>query len=455
MSQTAAVIDEVEISDDGQYTVTGKEVTVTTTKGPKGLKLKPGTYPVDIKGLLDRIVDKEPLYAHIAYKLNVIESVECPSSGTDGVNLYWNKDFLSCFPEDQQCGVILHEILHCAFLHLWRRKERTPEIWNIACDYAINLVVNRTFPLPPGTLLDTQYINLSSEEIYDLLPVKDLKQQGWCDKSDWGDGKKGQGQGKGKPAKGSGAGDGLVKKLVSGLADAAKKAKEDAARAKAKQKPEYQKEQEWDRGFDEAFTKNYSNAPEYLKRVVGKKHYIPVINWQELVSQILSEDIVDYTFSQPDRRFLEWDFMLPELYSWDRVKDVIFGYDTSGSISKDDLRAYRKETLSIMEQFPSLSGWAAICDADLHAFKEINPENAEREIEFLGGGGTDFRPVFDEVETRALRPKAMFYFTDTYGSFPADPGYPVFWLVHSRIGDNSEYHVPFGKVIKFMNKSDL
>lgn len=459
-SVKSATIDEIEIDKDGHYVATGKEVTVKTTKDT-GLvpNRKPGTYKVDIEKCLDRIVDKEPLFSHLVRKLTPVESLEINSTATDGVNLLWNHDFLSSMPENEQCGVLLHEVLHCAYLHLWRRGKRDMSLWNIATDYAINLIVNKTFPLPPGTLLDTQYTNMSAEEIYDRLPVKDIKQQGWCEKMDWeGQGQQKQGQGQQKQQQGSGgSGGNLVKKFVSDLANRAKRAAEQAARAKAKQKSASQKEAEWDKAFDQAFTQNYGRAPEYIKRTISKKHYIPVIDWAALVSKILSEDITDYTFSQPDRRFLDADFVLPELYSWDKVKDVIFAYDTSGSISNDDLNAFYQETIALWEHFPNLTGWAAVCDAYVHSFKEITPDTTYKEINFQGGGGTDFRPVFDEIEKRNLRPKALFYFTDTYGSYPDnDPGYPVFWLVHSYIGDNSNYEsLPFGKVIKFMNRSQL
>ena len=445
MSETA-VIDKVKIDKDGRYTATGTSIT-TKHKG-EGFKMQPGTYPVNMAENLDRIVDKEPLFSHLVRKLQTIESLELPSSATDGVNLFWNKDFLSSMTPDEQCGVLLHEVLHCAWLHLWRRGKREATRWNISCDYCINLIVNRSWPLPDGTLLDTQYADMSADEIYDKLPVKETKQQGWCQKEGWsgqgGDGKSKQGQGQS-----------ALDRMVRGLANAGKKRAEAQAKAKAQAKSDSQKEEEWAKEFDQTLTKNYGTAPNYLKRAISQRHYIPVIDWAALVSKIVSEDITDYTFSQPDRRFLDEPFILPDLYSWDRVKDVVFAYDTSGSISQDDLNAFYKETIELWEQFPNLTGWAGVCDCTLYSFKEIGPDVTYKQIHFRGGGGTAFEPIFEEIEKRNLHPKAVFYFTDTYGSFPQDPGYPVFWLVRSYIGDQAKYDLPFGKVIKFMNKSQM
>lgn len=442
----STIIDKVKIRKDGSYVATGTKVTTTHTGGPN-VKLKPGKYKVDIEGSLDRIIDKEPLFSHLIRKLAPIEAIDTTStSSTDGYNIFWNKDFYSAIGSAQQCAVLLHEVLHCAFLHLWRRKNRDPHLWNIACDYAINLIVNKTFPLPPGSLLDAQYTGMSAEEIYDKLPIEKVKEQGWCSKEDW-DGQGGSGKGQ------KGAGN-VIRRILG--KDAAKKAAEEAAKRKAAAKSSGQKEQDWSNAFDEALTKNYGNAPEYIKRAIGTKHYVPVIDWAALVSRIVSEDITDYSFAQPDRRFLEEPFMLPELFSYDRVKDVVFAYDTSGSISADDLNAFFQETLELWGQFPNLSGWSAVCDADIQTFKEITPDSSKEEMGFKGGGGTSFVPVFDEIEKRNLHVKALFYFTDTYGSFPREvPPYPVFWLVRSYIGDPADYRLPFGQVIKFMNKSQL
>jgi len=50
-----------------------------------------------------------------------------------------------------------------------------------------------------------------------------------------------------------------------------------------------------------------------------------------------------------------------------------------------------------------------------------------------GGGGTDFRPVFDWVEHENRSPNMLVYFTDAEGDFPkVPPNYPVIWLVKGK-----------------------
>ena len=50
-----------------------------------------------------------------------------------------------------------------------------------------------------------------------------------------------------------------------------------------------------------------------------------------------------------------------------------------------------------------------------------------------GGGGTDFRPVFEWLDTQGQRPELLVYFTDAQGQFPqSEPNFPVIWLVKGK-----------------------
>lgn len=60
-----------------------------------------------------------------------------------------------------------------------------------------------------------------------------------------------------------------------------------------------------------------------------------------------------------------------------------------------------------------------------------------------GGGGTDFKPVFEWIANRHLRADLLVYFTDAQGTFPAQaPYYPVIWLIKGKAT------VPWGERIQ-------
>ena len=52
------------------------------------------------------------------------------------------------------------------------------------------------------------------------------------------------------------------------------------------------------------------------------------------------------------------------------------------------------------------------------------------DFKLMGGGGTDFRPVFDIIQESDDVPEILLYLTDGYGVAPREePNYPVVWGV--------------------------
>lgn len=387
---------------------------------------------MNIKDAIEKVIEKEPLFTALVLSLKVQEDDTIPTLGTDGEVLAYNPKFLDSLTKGEAAATVLHETLHCAFSHLWRRGARNAMKWNMATDYAINTIVNESFPLPKGSLIESKYIGLSAEQIYERLPDDNKKQQEWCEKSQWEQKKSSS------PSNPQTTIEKEIQKIFEKMSSGRMTPQEKASSIARK----------WEELFERTITRQYGKMPQSMRRVIESTYYKPVINWQELVQNLLSEDITDYSFSQPDRRFLEDDFTLPDMFSYDRLKDIVFAYDTSGSINEHDLFTFYMETLSLFNNFSSLSGWIAICDAALHNFTEITPAQGFDEFQFKGGGGTSFKPVFEKIEKEGLNPKALFYFTDTEGSFPAkEPNYPVFWLVREDMGTRID--VPFGKVIRF------
>ena len=400
-----------------------------------------------IEDVMEYVCDHQPLYRPLVMSLRPkMADDQTPTMGTDGEHIFYNKKFLDKLTMQQAAGIVLHETLHCAHRHLWRRDGRDFLKFNVAADYAINPIVVENFPLPKGALLDMKYANMSAEEIYDVLPKNknqnnkndkgksgngyESKQQKWGDHSMW--------EGQQKQGKQS-----IVDKILGKKKGGKPKSAAEQSRL----------EQKWKKLFEDHIVKEYGRIPDSLKRIVEKEYYIPVLDWTAMVSQLLSEDTTDYSFSQPDRRFLDADYILPDLYSIDRLKDVVFAYDTSGSVTEEMLRQFYMETLNLFNNFSSLQGWIAVCDWTLKHFTAVDSKTGFDDFNFVGGGGTSFEPVFDEIKRRGVKPKAVFYFTDTYGDFPdQDPGYPVFWLVPTQIGEDHEPHVPFGVVIPFSPK---
>jgi predicted metal-dependent peptidase len=60
----------------------------------------------------------------------------------------------------------------------------------------------------------------------------------------------------------------------------------------------------------------------------------------------------------------------------------------------------------------------------------------------VGGGGTEFAPIFEYIDQNGLNPHALVVLTDMYGPVPdRGPNYPVIWAC------TSSQVAPFGETI--------
>ncbi len=96
---------------------------------------------------------------------------------TNGRDIIFHPDFIMSLTDEELRFCIIHEILHCISEHQERRDNRDPEIWNIACDYAINpLLKDESGIKPPRTesrteafIYDKRFLGARVEDIYDIL----------------------------------------------------------------------------------------------------------------------------------------------------------------------------------------------------------------------------------------------------------------------------------------------
>jgi len=168
----------------------------------------------------------------------------------------------------------------------------------------------------------------------------------------------------------------------------------------------------------------------------------PQLPWRVLLARYLMNAArEDYSFQRPSRR--EGEALLPRLAGGEL--DLHVALDTSGSIGAEELAQFVAELDALKGQVRArvvVHG----CDERLDARGpwSYQPwESITLPPALGGGGGTSFRPVFEWIAARRLRPDLLLYFTDAEGDFPkAAPDYPVIWLVKGRA------KVPWGERIQ-------
>ena len=178
------------------------------------------------------------------------------------------------------------------------------------------------------------------------------------------------------------------------------------------------------------------------------------VDWKRILNEFLREEIADYSFTPPDRRFDGEGFFLPDFNETDYAPtDALFMVDTSGSINEENLTLAYSEMKGAVEQFAGkLTGKLGFFDAEVQKVVDFSSvRDIVRETP-VGGGGTDFYSVFRYLDERYPRQKPAFIviFTDGYAEFPPESsarGVPVLWLVN-----NEDVEVPWGKVSRVVSR---
>ena len=94
-----------------------------------------------------------------------------PTAATNGRDLLFNADFVHSLNAQELDGIVVHELLHLALLHVPRRGVRDHMVWNIAADIHVNGIVHsmKQLKLPAGAVEDLGLAPLCVEEIYEKL----------------------------------------------------------------------------------------------------------------------------------------------------------------------------------------------------------------------------------------------------------------------------------------------
>lgn len=127
----------------------------------------------DFKDIQDRVLRKFPLLGTTMSKLKFVASNSVGTAATDGNVVYYTPKFFDTLTDSQKDFVLAHEILHVAFNHMLRSKDKNPRLWNIATDAVINQILkNENLPMVEGGVDMAEAVNRSAEEMYEKLLKK-------------------------------------------------------------------------------------------------------------------------------------------------------------------------------------------------------------------------------------------------------------------------------------------
>lgn len=347
-------------------------------------------------------------------------------AGTDGRNLFFEPEALARLyrrGRERVNHLYLHSLVHCLFSHMFRKKQRDEELWNLACDMTAEYVID-------GLYLKCAHV---PQSIYRREWYQRLREEGKTVTAEYLYGK-------------------LVHMELSAY-ELTRLKKEFVLDDHSKwgearrQNSNQQREKQWDDIRDrmqteiETFSKEASDDVKSLTEMVqveNRKRY----DYREFLRKfsVIKEemkvdmDSFDYIFYNYGMNLYGNMPLIEHLETKEeqKVEEFIIAIDTSMSCKGELVQKFLEETYSILNESESFARKINVhivqCDdriqEDMVIRSREEMEEYMRHFTVKGQGGTDFRPVFTYIEELKLQKKffklrGLIYFTDGYGTFPA------------------------------------
>jgi len=349
-------------------------------------------------------------FSSLVRRTKDVPSWDIPTADTNGKVCRYRPDWIADMVRvESVIGIISHERFHDAFGHHARIRHLQLRRANVAGDLSIDSILRcagievpdqllfpeRPFEFPPGSgrIVGPFPEGLSLEQYYTLLP----------DDPEGADGMAGTDPG----------GWGQVVPSPQGCAATDAVAQQMARQALAA-------------AYHEA--RQRGTLPGELERLV-EELLAPTVNWQAVVQDWATRQVKrEHSWARPSRKWLSQGHYLPSL-SGEGIGHLVFLNDTSGSLDNAESRTrLRSEAVA-----------AAMCaqparvtiihhDAVVQRVETWTEGDGELPWHPKGGGGTDHRPAFDELDRLEEPPDAVVALTDLCSVFPDQPPpCPVLW----------------------------
>ena len=407
----------------------------------------------------------------------------------DGV-MYWDPEAVSRWTTEEVAAVILHEVSHLLRDHCERADmmgipvtDRVGRMgWNIAADAEINddledagvklpgeAIMPETLGMDRGLAAEQYYQNArkmaqdsadqAEQLLKDAMSGWEITEDGKVRNPETGeevdpngdDGDQdGEGSGEGKkPGEkgstcGGAAGNPMPHENPDGTdadGDGKSEAQMNAVRKQVA------------KAVQEEAAKGRGRVPAGLSRWADTQLAPPKVDWRRKLSQCIRTacafrpGAVDFKYDRPSRRQGAFGYrnapVLPALRR--PVPRVSVAIDTSGSMGKEELETAIQETNGILKSIGAEVSMY-ICDARTEGRVRVR-DVKDLKDHLLGGGGTDFRPVFEAVEKERPRPEILIFITDGGGPAPdfCPPGLNVIWCL---VGQHREKPCDWGTFIE-------
>jgi len=389
-----------------------------------------------LKAALRTLVLDHPYFGHLALGLALRRETlgRTATVATDGEGFYYDEAFVNEHRPEDLVTVFAHEVLHLGLFHHTRRGDRDVERWNDAGDYAINLLLQDAgFQVPSDWLIDPQYRGMTTEQIFDALKSRQ--------------GEPGERPNSTPGEEGTQPTDGEDAPNDSGNGHDAPPT---ANRTRARSNPgdvwdaaePAQQEAEWQVRLKQAagLAAMMGRVPSHVVTAVEEAAQ-PRVDWRSILRRFVQQFASsDYSWRRPNRRCVASGVYIPELHG-DSMPALVVVADTSGS-TRDVLDVFVAELRSIQEECRPEETILIMADAAVHRVDRFARDEPIT-CQFVGMGGTDFRPAFEYIEAEQISPACLIYLTDGHGTYPETPSeFPTLWAITTP-----DLQAPWGETV--------
>ena len=449
-----------------------------------------------VSDCVTELLRKQPFFGSLVLRLPLRPDPTRETLATDGHEIRYSPRWVAETASHLIETAMARVVMACALKHHTRRGERDPERWQRASQLVTHaLIRDAGFTLPPAA---QAWDGLSVEEAYERLSEtrdcdsgddanalsgaagagaspdgqpapddhdedsedpadpsrdedrEDERADGEPDATD-GDARDGDAPGQDANDEGDdGSSDPPASHDPSGtgeVMDAHARAGDDGEPAEAPLDVTAE-EQAWDEAMHQALNiaRAEGKVPGRVEETIRSAH-ASTLDWRTLLRRYMTDATrSDYSWSLPNRRFIDSGLYLPAIHS-DGIETIAFIIDISSSLPTETLAEFWAELREVAAEIRPESVIVLQVDTMLQDVAEYAAADLPDEIEVKGRGGTDFRPGFAWLDEQGIQPRVCLYFTDMECSdYPdAEPGFPVLWCDYGD-GDSPWRHpAPWGE----------
>ena len=421
-----------------------------------------------------------PFYCAVYESMQRVESSAVGTMGVTCKKMMYNKNFVDGLEFEELMFVNLHEICHVALMHVSRRKNRDPELWNIACDLYANRLLAEEFNIIPGESSENGLVrflpnalycgSIDLENDYAERIYEDLYQQavenGYNNSKlqDIQDGKTFHFEYRGGTPSNKGSGS-----YTYGHKDKLSKHNEkfeidlrpgtydldisDDGSDQLSKENDNRKILQDARTRYEMSGRGAGNGAGLLKFKVDeilKSH----LDWRKLLRKYcIRATRSDTSFAKPDKRMYYQRAIYPgqALDGMAELKGVKVCFDSSGSISDRDIAYFYGQVKDILKEF-KIKAELIYWDTDIASCGDFSDFAEMKRVQACGRGGTNPTCLFEYFDSKKCKVKPVVTLVFTDGYICGDLNKPkwrkkykdTIWIMTKDY--NKEYKPAFGQI---------